>query len=82
MKSAQTFSKFNFRKVGNAASKALKRLKKRDVVKLIDTFVHAVRYYLKSNNTLYKKCFCTLSKYTLAQWGVIFGVGTPSKAIK
>ncbi len=50
--------------------------------KICNTLVKAIRYYFKSNNTLYKRCFGTFSKYTGAQWAVIFGVGTPSKVVK
>lgn len=80
MKSSQSFSKFNFRKVGAKTSKTVRNMKKRDISKLIDTLISAIRYYFKNNKTLYKKCFGTFSKFTLAQWGAIFGIGVYSKA--
>ena len=68
MNTAQSFSKFNFKKVKNSATNTLKNLEKSQLSKFTKTLSNAIINYIKSNSTLYKRFFTKYAGYTIAQW--------------
>ena len=74
MSTAQSFSKFNFKKVTSSGTKTLKTLRKSELSQFIKTLSNSIIYYIKSNSTLYKRFFAKYAEYTIAQWVVALGI--------
>ena len=74
MNTAQSFSKFNFKKVNKAGAQTLKSLSKSKLSQFTKTLCNAILYYIKSNSTLYKRFFAKYAGYTIAQWIAALGI--------
>ena len=82
MSTAQSFSKFNFKKVKNSGTKTLKNLGKSQLSQFTKTLSNAIIYYIKSNSTLYKRYFAKYAGYTIAQWLAALGIKGTSTLVK